>query len=60
MCLVTVSQEKNYRTDVMIARLIQLAVLDTLYVTVGLRKGPDVMDRLTKTRHALSYLKFSE
>lgn len=60
VCLVTVSQEKNYRTDVMIARLIQLAVLDTLYVAVGLRKGPDVMERLTKTRHALSYLKFSE
>ncbi|GAK50474.1 transcriptional regulator, RpiR family [Candidatus Moduliflexus flocculans] len=60
VCLVTVSDEKNYRTDVMIARIIQLAVLDTLYIAVGLRKGTAIMDRLTKTRHALSYLKFSD
>jgi RpiR family transcriptional regulator, carbohydrate utilization regulator len=59
VCLVTLSEEKNYRTDVMISRLVQLAVIDTLYIAVGLRKGPEIMERLTKTRHALSYLKFS-
>jgi RpiR family carbohydrate utilization transcriptional regulator len=57
--IVTVSEEKNYRTDVMITRLVQLAVIDTLYIAVGLRKGAKVMDRLTKTRHSLSYLKFT-
>lgn len=57
--IVTVSEEKNYRTDVMITRLVQLAVIDTLYIAVGLRKGAAVMDRLTKTRHSLSYLKFT-
>jgi len=59
VCLVTVSEEKNYRTDVMITRLVQLAIVDTLYIAVGLRKGPYVTERLTKTRHALSYLKYS-
>lgn len=59
ICLTTVSEEKNYRTDVMITRLIQLAVIDTLYIAVGLRKGSAVMDRLTQTRHALSYLKYA-
>jgi len=59
VCLATVSEEKNYRTDVMITRLVQLAVVDTLFVTVGLQKGPHIMERLTKTRHSLSYLKYS-
>jgi len=38
VCIVTVSEEKNYRTDVMITRLVQLSVIDTLYIAVGLRK----------------------
>lgn len=59
ICLVTVSEEKNYRTDVMITRLIQLAVIDILYIAVGLRKGDPGMERLTTTRHALSYLKYT-
>jgi len=59
VCIVTVSEEKNYRTDVMITRLVQLSVVDTLYVACGLRRGPEVMERLTRTRHALSYLKYS-
>jgi RpiR family carbohydrate utilization transcriptional regulator len=59
VCLATVSEEKNYRTDVMITRLVQLAVVDTLYVVIGLRTGPHIMERLTKTRHSLSYLKYS-
>jgi RpiR family carbohydrate utilization transcriptional regulator len=59
ICIPTISEEKNYRTDVMITRLVQLSVVDTLFVAVGLRKGPQVMERLTRTRHALSYLKYS-
>lgn len=59
ICVVTVSEEKNYRTDVMITRIVQLAMIDTLYIAVGLRKGSSVMERLTKTRHALSYLKYA-
>ncbi len=59
VCIATISEEKNYRTDVMITRLVQLLVVDMLFVAVGLRKGPNIMERLTKTRHSLSYLKFS-
>lgn len=59
VCITTISEEKNYRTDVMITRLVQLSVMDTLFVAVGLRKGAQSIDRLTKVRHALSYLKFS-
>ena len=59
VCIPTISEEKNYRTDVMITRLVQLAVVDTLYIAVGLRKGTHVLERLLKTRHALSYLKYT-
>ncbi len=58
VCITTISEEKNYRTDVMITRLVQLSVVDTLYIAVGLRKGGHVLERLLKTRHALSYLKY--
>jgi RpiR family carbohydrate utilization transcriptional regulator len=58
ICITTVSEEMNYRTDVMISRLIQLVVIDTLYITVGLQQGSQMMEQLTRTHHSLSYLKF--
>ena len=58
VCIATISEEVNYRTDVMVSRIVQIAIIDTLYTAVGLRKGAPVWDRLTKTRQGLSYLKY--
>jgi RpiR family carbohydrate utilization transcriptional regulator len=58
VCITTDSEEMNYRTDVMVSRIVQLALIETLFFAVSLRKGPAVWDRLKKTRQALSYLKY--
>jgi DNA-binding MurR/RpiR family transcriptional regulator len=56
--IVTVSDEMNYRTDVMITRLVQMAVIETLFTTMAVRIGPRALDRLSRTRKSLSYLKY--
>jgi DNA-binding MurR/RpiR family transcriptional regulator len=56
--IVTVSEEMNYRTDAMITRLVQMAVIETLFTAMAVRIGPRAMDRLSKTRKSLSYLKY--
>ena len=56
--IVTSSEEINYFTDAMVSRIVQTAVIDTLFVTVSLRKGYAIWERLKKSRQALSYLKF--
>lgn len=56
--IVTVSEEMNYRTDAMITRLVQMAVIETLFTTMAVRIGPRALDRLSKTRKSLSYLKY--
>ena len=56
--IVTVSEEMNYRTDAMITRLVHMAVIETLFTAMAVRIGPRALDRLSKTRKALSYLKY--
>jgi RpiR family transcriptional regulator, carbohydrate utilization regulator len=56
--IVTVSEEMNYRTDALITRLVQMAVIETLFTTMAVRIGPRALDRLSKTRKSLSYLKY--
>ncbi len=58
VCISTVSEEMNYRTDVMITRLVQAAIVETLYTTIAVREGSRAFDRLSKTRQSLSYLKY--
>jgi RpiR family carbohydrate utilization transcriptional regulator len=58
VCIATVSEEMNYLTDAMVSRIVQVAVVDTLFIAVGLRKGPPIWERLKKTRQSLSYLKY--
>jgi RpiR family carbohydrate utilization transcriptional regulator len=58
VCVTTVSEEMNYRTDAMVSRIVQTAIINTLYTSIGVRKGPKVLDRLAKTSQSLSYLKF--
>jgi len=58
VCIVTTSEEMNYRTDAMASRIVQLAVIDTLFIGLALRKGKEGLDKLLKSRQSLSYLKF--
>ena len=58
ICFPTITEELNYRTDVMIARHIQSMIMDMLYISVSIRKGEPALSHMSKTRQALSYLKF--
>jgi RpiR family transcriptional regulator, carbohydrate utilization regulator len=58
VCITTFSEEVNYSTDVMIARIVQLAVIEVLFTGCSLKKGPQTFERLSQARQALSYLKF--
>lgn len=57
VCITTVSEEMNYRTDAMVSRIVQLAVIDTLFVSLAIRKGNTGLNNLLKARQSLSYLK---
>lgn len=57
VCITTYSEEVNYRTEVMVARLIQMSVIEVLFTACSLKKGPNTFENLTKSRNALSYLK---
>lgn len=58
VCITTVSEEMNYRTDAMITRIVQFVVIETLFTAMSVRRGPQALDRLSKTRQSLSYLKY--
>jgi DNA-binding MurR/RpiR family transcriptional regulator len=58
VCITTFSEELNYRTEVMVSRIVQLGVIEVLFTACALKKGPQTFERLSKARLALSYLKF--
>ena len=58
VCITTVTEETNYRTEPMLSRIVQFAVIDTLYTTMALRQGVSAWERLGKSRQTLSYLKY--
>lgn len=58
ICFPTHTEELNYRTDVMMARHVQSMIIDMLYIAVTVRKGEEAKDRMSKSRQALSYLKY--
>ena len=58
ICITTVSKEMNYRTDAMVSRIVQLAVVDILYTSLAVRKGSQGLDKLRISRQSLSYLKY--
>ena len=58
VCITTTSEEMNYRTDAMASRIVQLAVIDTIFTELAIRKGNEGLNRLLKARQSLSYLKF--
>ena len=58
VCLETYTEELNYRTDALIARHAQQMIMEILFMSTAIKLGGDVLERLTKGRQSLSYLKF--
>ncbi len=58
VCITTVTEEMNYLTDALVTRIVQLAIIETLFVSISLRQGSPSWDKLKKTRQSLSYLKY--
>ena len=58
VCIVTTSEERNYRTDALVSRVVQKALVSILYAGVAIRRGDSIMERLYASRQALSYLMF--
>lgn len=50
--LYTTAREMMFRSDGMTSRIAQLAIIDTLYVGVGLKMGQKALDNLKKGREA--------
>ncbi|MGM0881339.1 MAG: MurR/RpiR family transcriptional regulator [Bacillota bacterium] len=55
--LVTSASETDFRTDAMVSRLVQLAIIDSLYVISVLRKGKGAIDAVNLSRLAVAKLK---
>ena len=58
VCLVVDSRETNYRTDAMVSRIAEIALMDTIFSGLVVSMGPEALDRLASSRQGLSYLKF--
>ena len=58
VCLVSHTEELNYRTDAMIARHVQNMILDIIYISVTIQLGDSVVNRLNTIKQAFSYLKY--
>jgi RpiR family carbohydrate utilization transcriptional regulator len=58
VCITTYSEEVNYRTEVMVSRIVQLSIIEVLFTACSLRRGSQTLERLKKARQAISYLKY--
>jgi DNA-binding MurR/RpiR family transcriptional regulator len=52
--LLSSSKETEFRSDAMISRIIQLVIIDTLYVATVLNIGPTIIKTLNKSRLAVA------
>jgi len=57
VCIEIISEEKNYRTDAMISRIVRIALNDIIFVGLCLKQGNSVKDKLLTAKRALSHLK---
>lgn len=54
VALVVAARETHYRSDAMVSRLVQLAVLDALYVVTVCRRGAGAVEALNRSRLAVA------
>ncbi|MCG6796565.1 MULTISPECIES: MurR/RpiR family transcriptional regulator [unclassified Geobacillus] len=55
--LVTSAKETEFRSDAMVSRIVQLAIIDSLSVITVLRKGKVAIDAVNRSRLAVAKLK---
>ena len=48
VCITTFSEEVNYRTEVMVSRIVQLSIIEVLFTACSIRQGPHTLERLKK------------
>ncbi len=53
-----VSEEMTYRTDAAMARMAQMAIIETLYIGLCIRRGDAALEALHTAYNSTSYLKF--
>lgn len=58
LCITTFSEERNFRTDAMVSRCVQMVITDVLFTAMAVRQGKEGLQKLSEGRRALSYLKF--
>lgn len=58
VCIATASEERNYRSDAIVSRIVQSTIIGALFASLSVRRGQAGVDRLRRTRHSLSYLKY--
>jgi len=58
ICFPTHTEELNYSTDIMMGRYVQSMIIDMLYMSLIIKKGEDTRSMMSRSRKALSYLKF--
>lgn len=56
--LVTTSEERNYGTDALVSRVVQIVLVSVVYTAVALKRGEHLTAELQQSRRSLSYLKF--
>ncbi len=56
--LPVVTEEMNYRTDAVIARVVQTCIVGTLFLALLLRRGDEGEERVSRARRSLSHLKY--
>jgi len=54
VALVTAAKEARYRSDAMVSRIVQLALIDSLYVVTVCRRGPEAVEALNRSRLAVA------
>jgi DNA-binding MurR/RpiR family transcriptional regulator len=52
--LLSSSNETKYRSDAMVSRILQLVIIDILYVSLVLRSGPTAVDSVKRARIAVA------
>lgn len=52
--LLSSTNETRYRSDAMVSRIIQLVIIDILYVALVLKLGPEAIDKVNKSRLAVA------
>ena len=57
ICITSLTEELNYRTDAIIVRHVQNMILDILYIHAAIKIGEPALSRLEKSKQSISYLK---